>query len=81
MRLVVFSIMMELSGRTYMLRHVDVGQAVQAEDVALLSVLVDTIEGQTCRSQCRRVRTGALPWASLLHWCTMDVYTSPRKQQ
>jgi len=64
-----------------MLCHVDVGQAVQAEDVALLSVLVDTGEGQTCRSQCRSVCTGAVPQASLLHWCTMDVYTSPRKQQ
>lgn len=76
---VVFSVMVELSGGTHMLHRVDVGQAVQAEDVALLPVLVDLGDSQSCSGLRRRVFTRPLLQASLLHRC--PVHTAQRQQQ
>ncbi len=71
----MFSVMVALSGGTHMFCHVDVGQAVQAEDVALLPVVVDLGESQSCSAYCRRVFTRPLLHAILLHWCTVDMHT------
>lgn len=64
-----------------MFRHVDVGQAVQVEDVALSAVLVDLGESQSRSALCRRVFTRPLLQASRLHRCTVDVHAPQRQQQ
>lgn len=66
---------------THMLRHVGVGQAVQAEDVAVLSVLVDLGETQFCGSHHRGICARPLLQPFLFHWCGVDALTPERQQQ
>lgn len=73
--------MVELSGVTHLCVHVHVGQAVQAEDVALLPVLVDLGESLSCSANRKRVFTRALLHAILLHRCSADVHAPQRQQQ
>lgn len=66
--------MVELSGVTHLFGHVHVGQAMQAEDVALLPVLVDLGESLSCSAHRKCIFTRALLHAILLHRCSEDVH-------
>lgn len=66
---------------THMIFRVHVGQAVQAEDVALLPVLVDLGEGQPCGIQSKGVLTRAFLDAVVLYRCTVGVHAPQRQQQ
>lgn len=66
---------------THMFGRVHVGQAVQAEDVTLLPVLVDLGECLFCEANCFWVLTRTLFHAAPLHWCAADVHATQRQQQ
>lgn len=72
---------MEHRTRTHMFEHMHVGQSVQAEDVALLPVLVDLHQCQLCNSLCLRIFTRSCLHAGGLHWCTADVRARQCQQQ
>lgn len=65
---------------THVFCHVDVGQAAQAEDVALLTLPVDFGESLLCCTQRYGICTRPLLHAILLHRCTVDVQTPQRQQ-
>lgn len=60
---------------------VGAGQAVQAEDVAILSVLVDLGESLVCGVFRERVFTRHLLHVVLLHRRAVDAHASQRQQE
>lgn len=61
--------------------HVGAGQAVQAEDVSVLSVLVDFGESLICGAFRETVFTRQLLHVVQLHWRTVNVHASQRQQE